>query len=159
MPKEDTVDKFFGAVTEAYDALLDSVKSANDRGYRVSRRLIDDVERGQREFLDLARNVAVAPRDVSGLYSASIRSLTSAQGRLLTLTREFVDELSEGQREGRDTLRRVIEANRTAGKAAIEVARDVADRASTRVQSVRGENGRTEASKTRKARQTSETSS
>ncbi len=53
MPKPETVDKFFGAVTEAYDALLDVVKAANDRGHRVSKRLIDEVEKGQREAVQL----------------------------------------------------------------------------------------------------------
>lgn len=152
MPKEETVDKFFGAVNEAYDALLDAVKSANDRGYRVSRRLIDDVERGQRDFLDVARSVATAPRDVTGLAGASIRTLTGAQGRLLSLTREFVDEISEGQRESRDTLRRVIEANRSAGQAAIEAGRDaVTKRVNRRRESAPSENGHA-APRTRKAR-------
>lgn len=158
MPKEETVDKFFGAVNEAYDALLDAVKSANDRGYRVSRRLIDDVERGQRDFLDVARSIATAPRDVTGLASASIRTLTGAQGRLLGLTREFVEEVSEGQREGRDTLRRVIEANRSVGQAAISAGRDaVTSRVSRRRESAPSENGRA-APRARKTRSASDTS-
>ena len=60
----ENVDKFFNAVNEVYDTLLDAVKSANDRGYRVSRKLIDEVERGQREAIDLTRRFATAPRDV-----------------------------------------------------------------------------------------------
>ncbi|MDO8615789.1 MAG: hypothetical protein Q7T33_08655 [Dehalococcoidia bacterium] len=139
MPNPETVDKFFGAVTEAYDALLDAAKSANDRGYRVSRKLIDEVERSQRETIDLTRRLALAPRDVVGFSSAAIRSLTDAQGRALELTRQLLDELTEGQREGRDTVRKVIEANRGAGQAAIEATRDAVTRAGTRVQS--GVNG------------------
>ena len=49
MTREDTVDQFFDSVNESYDALLDAVKSANDRGYRISRKLIDEVEQAQRE--------------------------------------------------------------------------------------------------------------
>lgn len=159
MPKEDTIDRFFDAVNEAYDALLDAAKAANDRGYRISRRFIDDIERGQRDLLDMARTVATTPRDVAGFYSASMRTLTSAQGRLLDLTRQFVDEISEGQREGRDTLRRVIEANRTAGQAAIEAAREgITTRIRrNREKAASSDNGRA-APRARKARSTTDTS-
>ena len=60
MPKQETVDKFFGAVDDAYDALIDSIKAANDRGYRVSKRLIDEVEKGQREAVGLTHRFASA---------------------------------------------------------------------------------------------------
>lgn len=160
MSREDTIDKFFDAVNDAYDALLDAAKAANDRGYRISRRFIDDIERGQRDLLDMARTVATTPRDVAGFYSASVRTLTSAQGRLLDLTRQFVDEISEGQREGRDVLRRVIEANRTAGQAAIEAARDTVTSRVRRssAKPAQGSNGRGESPRPRKTRSTSDAS-
>ena len=163
MPKTETVDKFFNAVTDGYEALLDAAKSANDRGYRVSRQLIDEVERGQRETLDLTRKVVTAPRDVSGAYTAAVRSVTDAQGRVLDLTRQLLDELSDGQREGREVVRRVIEANRSAGQAAIEATRDAVGRAGNAVQTIRTRttNGRTQKAVARKAapRETSDTSS
>ncbi len=164
MPKTETVDRFFNAVNEAYDALLDAAKSANDRGYRVSRQLIDEVERGQREAIDLTRKVASAPRDVSGVYSAAVRSVTDAQGRVLDLTRQLLDELSDSQREGREVVRRVIDANRTAGQAAIEATRDAVGQAGSAVQNIRTRatrvtNGRTQKTPARKpARETSDTS-
>ena len=114
MAKAETVDKFFNAVTDAYDALLDAARSANDRGYRVSRKLIDEIERGQKDALDLTRRVALAPRDVAGFTTSAIRNVTDAQGRVLDLTRQLLDEVTDGQRETRDTFRRVIEANRGA---------------------------------------------
>src|SRR5947209_11540948 len=112
MPRTENVDKFFTAVNEAYDALLDAAKSANDRGYRVSRKLIDEVERGQREAIDLTRRFASSPRDVAGFYSGAVRSVTDAQGRALELTRQFLDEASDRGREDRRPLRKVVEANR-----------------------------------------------
>lgn len=171
MPRTtDTVDRFFGAVNEAYDALLDAAKSANDRGYRVSRQLIDEVERGQREAIELTRKLASAPRDVAGFYSATVRALTDAQGRTLDLTRQLLDEVSDGQREGRDVLRRVIEANRSAGQAAVEATRDTVTRAGSAVQNVtsnvrntvrsniRPTNGsRSNSAKARKSAETSDT--
>lgn len=136
MPKEDTLDRFFNAVTDSYDALLDAVRSANDRGYRVSRKLIDEAERGQREAVELTRRLATSPRDVAGFYAGAVRSVTETQGRVLDLTRQFIDELNDSQREGRDVLRRVIESNRQAGQAAIEATRDVVTRAGSAVENV-----------------------
>src|SRR2546427_8165264 len=162
MPRTtETVDKFFGAVNEAYDALLDAAKSANDRGYRVSRQLIDEVERGQREAIDLTRRIASSPRDVSGFYTAAVRSATDSQGRVLDLTRQLLDELSDSQREGREVVRRVIEANRSAGQAAIEATREAVGRAGTAVQSIRNRatNGRPKAAARKSARESSDTAS
>lgn len=136
MPKEETVDKFFNAVNESYDALLDALRSANDRGYRVSRKLIDEAERGQKEALDLTRRLATSPRDVVGFYSTAVRSLTDAQGRVLDLTRQLIDEVTDGQREGRDVVRRVIEANRDAGQAAIQATREAVGQAGSAVENV-----------------------
>ena len=139
MPKAETVDKFFDAVNEAYDALLDAARTTNDRGFRVSCKLIDEIERSQREAVDLTRRFASAPRDVTGFYAAAVRSVTDAQGRTLELTRQFLDEVTDSQRETRDTVRKVIDANRAAGQAAIGATREAVGRASTVVQS--GVNG------------------
>ena len=137
MPKTDTVDKFFNAVTDGYEALLDAAKSANDRGYRVSRRLIDEIERGQRDAVDLTRRVASAPQDIAGSFASAVRSLTDSQGRVLDLTRQLLDEATDSGREGRDTMRKVIEANRSAGQAAIEATRQQFTRGAERIQNLR----------------------
>ena len=86
MASTDDIDRFFDAVNDAYDALLDAVKTANDRGYRVSRKLIDEVERGQREAVYLTRRLETAPRDVAGFYTAAVRNVTDIQGRTLDLS-------------------------------------------------------------------------
>ena len=143
MPKDETLDKFFTAVTDSYDALLDALRSANDRGYRVSRKLIDEAERGQREAIELTRRLATSPRDVAGFYSTAVRSVTETQGRVLDLSRQLIDEVSDSQREGRDVLRRVIESNREAGQAAIEATRDAVSRAGSAVENVSGRVRRT----------------
>lgn len=136
MPKDETIDKFFTAVNDSYDALIDALRSANDRGYRVSRKLIDEAERGQRDAVDLTRKLATSPRDVVGFYSSAVRSVTDAQGRVLDLTRQLIDEVTDSQREGRDVIRRVIEANRDAGQAAIEATRETVGQAGSAVENV-----------------------
>jgi len=130
MTREETVDQFFDSVNESYDALLDAVKSANDRGYRISRKLIDDVEQAQRDTFD--------------------------QSRTLGLARQLLDEVSDSGREARDTARKLIEANRGAGQAAIEATRSTVKRAAPVVeQAVNGVRART----TRKAAGTTKKSS
>lgn len=159
MPKEDTVDKFFTAVTEAYDALLDAARAANDRGYRVSRKVIDEIERGQKDAIDLTHRVALAPSDFAGVTNAAIRSVTDAQGRVLDLARQLLDEAGDTRREARDTLRKVIEANRDAGQAAIQATRDVVRRTSAAVEKAADTNGaRASTGTARKARPASDTS-
>ncbi len=155
MTRTENVDKFFNAVNEAYDALLDAAKSTNDRGYRVSRQLLDELERGQRDAIDLTRQVATSPRDVAGFYTSAVRSATDAQGRVLDLTRQLLDEVSDSQREGREVIRRVVEANRVAGQAAVEATRQVVSRAGTAVQNVRSNNGRARPVATRRTRESS----
>jgi hypothetical protein len=161
MPKVETVDKFFNSVNDAYDALLDAAKSANDRGYRISRRLFDEIERGQREAVDMTRRIAVAPRDVAGFYASAVRTVTDSQGRVLDLTRQLLDEAADSGREGRDTMRKVIEANRQAGQAAIEATRDSFTRAGAAVENIRDRvsaNGaRAASATTRKARSSTST--
>lgn len=158
MARQENIDKFFNSVNEVYDALLDAVKSANDRGYRVSRKFIDEIEHGQREVLDLTRRLAVAPRDVAGFYSGAVRSVTDAQSRALDLTRQLLDEVSDGGREARDTLRKIIEANREAGQAAIGATRDVVQRATPAVeQAVNGVRARAAGATRRATTRTKET--
>jgi hypothetical protein len=135
MPRTDTnVDKFFDSVNDVYDTLLDAVKLANDRGYRVSRKVIDEVERGQKEAIDLTRRFATAPTDVAGFYSSAVRSVTDAQGRVLELTRQLLDEVTDSGRETRDTVRKVVESNRDAGQAAIGATREVVQKTAPAVE-------------------------
>ncbi len=144
MTREDTVDQFFDSMNESYDALLDAVKSSNDRGYRISRKLIDEVEQAQRDSLDLGRRFATAPADVAGFSASVVRSLTDAQSRTLGLARQLLDEVSDSSREARDTARKVIEANRGAGQAAIEATRSTVKQAGPAVeQAVNGVRART----------------
>ena len=144
MTREETVDQFFDSVNESYDALLDAVKSANDRGYRISRKLIDEVEQSQKDSFDLGRRFATTPADVAGLSANVVRSLTDAQSRTLGLARQLLDEVSDSGREARDTARKVIESNRGAGQAAIEATRSTVKKAGPAVeQAVNGVRGRT----------------
>ncbi len=58
MPQPTAIDKLFGAVDDAYDVLLDSLKAGVDRGHRVSKGLIDQAQTSQHEALQLRRTSA-----------------------------------------------------------------------------------------------------
>ena len=123
---QTAIDKYFDALTESYDAILEAIKLGNERGYRVSNNLLAEAQRGQREAVELGKKFAADPTDIGGFYRAAMESTTKAQGRALELARQMFDELSESRSEARETLEKVVKAQRAAGEAAIEAARDVA---------------------------------
>ena len=135
MAESNGTARFFDALNESYDALIDGVKVANDRGRRVSASLIEDAHQGQREFVELAKKWAEAPADLTGFYSSYLEATTKAQTRALETTRQLFGELTEAQKETRDVLQRIANANRSAGEAAIDLSRGIFTRASEAVQS------------------------
>ena len=130
---QTAIDKYFEALTESYDALLEAIKLGNERGYRVSNNLLAEAQRGQRESVELGKKFATDPTDIGGFYRAAMESTTKAQGRALELARQMFDELSESRSEARETIEKVVKSQRAAGEAAIEAARDVAGVAVERV--------------------------
>lgn len=133
MAKSTAVDKYFEALTESYDAILDAIKAGNERGYRVSNNLLAEAQRGQRESIELGKTFAEDPTDIGGFYRAMMESSTKAQGRALELTRQMFDELSESRTETREVIEKVVKAQRAAGEAAVAATRDVASTTADRV--------------------------
>ena len=127
------VDKYFEALTESYDAIIEAIKSGNERGYRFSSTMLTEAQRGQREAVELGKKFADDPTDIGGFYRAAMESTTKAQGRALELARQMFDELSEARTDTREVIEKVVKANRAAGEAAVEAARDVASGAAERV--------------------------
>lgn len=132
MPQPSTIDKFFSAIDDAYDVILDTIKAGEDRRYRVSKGLIEQAQSGQREALQLAHTIAKSPTDVGKASSAVVDTLTKTQGRVLEMSRQWLDEALDSQQEGREALRRWIDANRQAGEAVIEASRGLVGTAQER---------------------------
>ncbi len=65
MPQPSSIDKFFGAVDDAYDVVLDTLKAGVDRRYRVSQGLIGQAQAGQKETVELAATIAKSPTDLA----------------------------------------------------------------------------------------------
>jgi len=145
MAQQSSVDKFFDAVDNAYDVVLDTLKAGVDRGYRVSKGLIEQAQTGQHEALELAQSVAKAPTNVGVATGAVVQTLTKTQARVLETSRQWLDEALDSQQEGREAIRRLIDANRQAGEAVIESSRGLFGRAQERARQVirprRGGNG------------------
>src|SRR3970040_906884 len=83
MAQQSSVDKFFDAVDNAYDVVLDTLKAGVDRGYRVSKGLIEQAQTGQHEALQLAQSVAKSPTNIAGATGAVVQTLTKTQGRVV----------------------------------------------------------------------------
>lgn len=132
MPQTSTIEKFFNAVDDAYDTVLDTIKAGTDRGYRVSKGLIEQAERGQREALELAYTIAKSPTDLGKASGAVVETLTKTQGRIIDTSRQWLDEALDSQQEGREALRRWIDANRQASEAILEASRGLFTRAQAR---------------------------
>jgi len=116
-------DRFFGALNQAYDAMLQAIEKGNQRGYRVSRTILRQARRGEREVVALAKKWVEEPTDVLGFYETLLDAQTRAQTRALELTREWLEEAGNTREEVQEALRRMIQANRDASEAAIEAAR------------------------------------
>ena len=142
MAGNDAAGKFFEAINQSSDAMIDAVRAASDRGHRVSTAFIEAAQEGQREAVELARKWAAAPLDFFALYSAMVEATTKGQSRALEVTRQWFGEVAEAQKETRQLVDRVIGANRTAGEASIDAARGVFTRATEAVQSASEGNGR-----------------
>src|SRR5713226_8246150 len=99
MPKNTAADKYFEALTDSYDTIIEAIKASNERGFRVSNNLLAEAQRGQRESVELGKKFAEDPTDLGGFYRAMMESTTKAQGRALELTRQMFDELSESRTE------------------------------------------------------------
>jgi hypothetical protein len=133
--QKTAVDKYFDALTESYDAIIDAIKLGNERGFRISNNLLAEAQKGQRESVELGKKFAEDPTDVSAFYRAAMEAGTAAQGRTLEFARQVFDELSQSRDETRQVVEKVFTAQRAAGEAAVEAVRDVASTAGERVRS------------------------
>lgn len=144
MATSEASERYYEALNETSDAIIDAVRAANDRGHRFATALIEQAQESQRDAVEFARKWAESPFDVIGLMSTITENTTKAQGRALDATRQLFSEMADAQKEGREVFQKVFNANRAAGEASVEVARGAFSRATTAVQNVAVRNGKTE---------------
>ncbi|GIW13227.1 MAG: hypothetical protein KatS3mg062_0666 [Tepidiforma sp.] len=119
----ETIQKYYDALIEGYDLLVDAIEKANERGIKVTRQLAADVVAGQREALQLGKKLAAEPGDLGQLYAALLEATTSAQGRALAFTQAAYQEALASGTDARELVQKLAEANRETAAAAVEVAR------------------------------------
>lgn len=134
MANDDAATKYYEALNETSDAVIDAIRAANNRGHRFTTALIEQAQENQRDAAEITRKWAAAPFDMIGLMSSITESTTKAQGRALDATRQIFNEFSDVQKETRDIVQRVIAANRSANEASVDMARSAFSRATTAVQ-------------------------
>ena len=120
------VSKYFDALLESYDILVDAVSKTNERGIKVSQNLVQDVVKGQRDAIELSRKLVSEPSDVGQFYTALLESATAAQGRALTFAQNAYQEALAAGTDARETVEKLVEANRETTKAAVDAARTYA---------------------------------
>jgi predicted DNA-binding WGR domain protein len=116
-------EKFFNALNDSYDALLEAIRAGTERGYRVSKEFIEQAHKAQREAVELGKKVVEAPTDLAGFYGVVVEATSKAQSRALELAREWLGELGDSGKEARDAIQQVMKANQAAARAAVEAGR------------------------------------
>jgi hypothetical protein len=116
MPDSDS-EKFLTALDESFQAMMEAIRKGNERGYRFSRKLLNDVEEGQREMGTLARRFARNPRDLSKVYEDGVDLARRNSRQTGELARQWFAEASDAGREARTTAQAVIKANTEAAQA------------------------------------------
>ena len=128
-----TRGKFFDAINETYGAFISGIEAAEERGHRVSQRLLNEARKSEEEVSALARTWVDAPSSVYENLEAMIDAQTRARHRALELARDSLKGAEAYRAEVREALRRMIRANRTGADAVVDVARSATSRAARQV--------------------------
>jgi hypothetical protein len=130
---ETARDKFFEAINETYDGFISGIEAAEERGHRVSQRLLKEARASEEELVTLARTWVSAPGSMHENLAAMIDAQARGQQRALELARDALNGAQAYREEVRETLRRMIRANRTSTDAMVDVARMATSRAARQV--------------------------
>lgn len=132
MPRKPR-DKFFHAINDAYDGMLAAIEAANNRGYKVSRTLLKEARKGERELVGLARKWTDAPTNYFDFFESVLDVQARAQTRTLELARDFLGGAGGYRGDVQEAMTRVVKANREAGEATVEALRDAYERSVGRI--------------------------
>ena len=117
MPAREAHNTLLDALKESNQAVLDAIKRGNERGYRFSKRLVNEVQQGSREVSLLRQRFARRPKNMRGLYESSVELARQGAGHSAQLAKEFLAGATDAGQDVRETARTVIRANRSAAQA------------------------------------------
>jgi hypothetical protein len=121
-------DKFLEALDSGYGALMSIIEATEARGDRVSRTLLAEARKAEKELLALTRGWVDSPASVFDNLDAMIDAQARAQRRTLALAREALDGAGAYRAEVRAALRQMMKANRAAGDVTLGALREVTAR-------------------------------
>ncbi len=110
-------DRFRDAMGESFTAMRKAVRKEGARGFRFSRRLVQEIEEGSVELAKLGRRAARSPGNVGDLYQASVDLARRGASHSSDLAQELLGGARAAGSDVRDTATTVIRANRHAGQA------------------------------------------
>lgn len=127
---ETAVDRVFGAMSEGSSAMLEAVKSANERTFRFSKALLEEADFGRKSTLELSKKFVENPTDLLGISNLAFDKLAEAQARGIALARKSVGEIAVAGGQTREAAVEVAKASREAASGVADVARDAYGRTS-----------------------------
>jgi hypothetical protein len=122
-------NKFLEAIDASYGALVTAIEATEARGDGVSKILLAEARKGEKEFSALVRGWVDAPTNVYENLEAMVDAQARVQRRALALARESLEGAGAYQLEVRGALRQMIKANRAAGEMILEALAVTASRA------------------------------
>jgi hypothetical protein len=130
-------DKFLEELDSGYGALMSVIEATEARGDRVSRKLLAEARKAEKELLALTKGWVDAPGNLFENLEAMIDAQARAQKRTLALARETLDGAGAYRSEVRAALRQMIKANRAAGDVTLGALREVTVRQADRLPQLR----------------------
>jgi len=122
-------DKFLEAIDASYGALITAIEATEARGDRVSKTLLAEARKGEKEFSALVRGWVDAPANVYDNVEAMIDAQARAQRHALALARESLEGAGAYRSAVQGALRKMIKANRAAGEVILEALKEATSRA------------------------------
>ncbi len=119
----EQVTRYYEALRANYDALSKAMKDATDRGASLSAKLIEEIERGQREALSLGEQLANSPGNAAENYTAVIEATLAAQDRALQLAKDAYGQAEVAGASTSELFEQLFESSRTVGEATLELSR------------------------------------
>jgi hypothetical protein len=117
-------DKFFTGINQAYDALVSAMEATEVRGHRVSRTVLEEARKGEREVSALARKWVDEPTSFFENISAVFDVQSRAQMRALELARDALQGTGEYRSEIAEGLQKFTKANSAVSRATADATRD-----------------------------------
>jgi len=93
--KPESFAPYFDKLVEQQAELSSALKEAQARTQRIGAELMDSYLAGQREFVELARQVATKPQDYTANLKAVVDASAVAQERAISLAKLFYREQAD----------------------------------------------------------------